>query len=121
MQRAVGLHVAERCQVELERSEAPGKSDLFIATEMLAGKNQQRVLEPRGVELVPHRVVDRGDLHPGHHRAESRVERLDVECARHAIPPIELKAPKPPSTQRLANPLRSGQTTLRMFFRILLS
>ena len=78
------LHVAERCKVELERSKSPGEGDLLIATEVLTGENEKRVLEPRSVEIVPRRVVQRGEPDARHYRAECRVERFDVECACHA-------------------------------------
>src|SRR5208283_6119344 len=82
-ERAIGFHVAERRHLELERSESLGEGNLLDATEMLAGKYEERILQPRRVEIVPRRAVQCGQLDAGHHGAKRGVERLDVECARH--------------------------------------
>jgi hypothetical protein len=50
---------------------------------MLAGEYEKRVFEPRSVQLLPRRIVERGELHARDHGAEGRVERFDVECGCH--------------------------------------
>src|SRR6266478_2884623 len=107
---AVGLHVAKRCELELKRSESAGECNLLVATEMLAGKYQKRVLEPRRVELLPRRVVECGESHAGHYCAERCVERCDVECARHVT-----KLSKPSlNRQTSRDSLTSGSSYLRL-------
>jgi len=80
---AVRLHVADRRPFKLERSESLGEGDLLVAAQMLAGEDEQRVLQPDGVEITPHRVVECGKPKTRHHGAERRVERFDIECAWH--------------------------------------
>jgi len=64
-QGAVRFDVADRGHLEFERPEALGEGDLLVAREMLVGKDQQRVLEPGGVERAPSGVVQlRGPLMP---------------------------------------------------------
>ena len=63
---SIGLHIAERRQLELQRAETFRESDLLFATEMLPGENEQRVLQPRTMKFAPRRVIERGQLHTGH-------------------------------------------------------
>jgi hypothetical protein len=86
-QGAVRFDVADRGHLEFERPEALGEGDLLVAREMLVGKDQQRVLEPGGVERAPGGVVQLRDLDAADYGAEAGVERFDIESACHVGPP----------------------------------
>src|SRR5262249_11763655 len=64
-----------------------GEGDLIVALQMLVGEDQQRILQPSGIQLTEAGVVELGDLHAPDHGAERGVERLDVERACHGRPP----------------------------------
>ena len=83
--RAVGADVADRGDVELQRPEAPGEGDLLLAGQMLAGEDQQGVVEPGAVERGEGRLVELGELQAGDDRAEAGVQRFDVEVVGHVF------------------------------------
>ena len=53
------------------------KAICWLARQVLAGKDQQRVFEPGGVERLESLVVELGDAKAGHHGAERGVDRFD--------------------------------------------
>jgi hypothetical protein len=65
----------------------PSGLTLLVARQMLVGKDQQRVLEPGGVERAPGGVVQLRDLDAADHGAEAGVDRFDIESACHVGPP----------------------------------
>ena len=77
---AVGTNVADRSQIEFEVTKALGKRNLFFIGEMLIRKDQQRVFEPRVVELGKRCIVNLRELQPGHSGAEAQIERCNLEA-----------------------------------------
>jgi len=63
---------------------------------MLAGKDQQRVIEPGSVERGERLVVELGELQTGDHRAKRGVERLDLEAG--GAHQLRILASRPPRT-----------------------
>src|SRR5882757_2401697 len=82
-QRAVRFYIADRRHLEFERPETPGEGDLLVTLEVLAGENEQRVLQPGGKELAPDHLVEVAQLDPRHHRAEGGVDGPDRQSACH--------------------------------------
>ena len=52
---------------------------LLFLGQMLIGKNQQRVVEPGAIEILPRCFIDAGELDAGDDGAEGGVERFDFE------------------------------------------
>ncbi len=78
---ATASDVGDRRGLELEVAEASRKGVLVVHRDELSGKDEQRVLEPGRVELVPRGVVQRGELDVSHHRPERCVQRFDLHLA----------------------------------------
>jgi hypothetical protein len=55
---AVAAEVGDRRGLELERAEAAGEVVLLVTVDELAREDEQGVLEPRRVQLLPGRVVE---------------------------------------------------------------
>ena len=78
-QGPVGAHVGDRRQVELQRPEPAGESDLVGLAQMLAGKDQQAVVQPDRIERGEGRLAQVGEFQPGHDGPERRRNGLDAE------------------------------------------
>ena len=68
---------------------ALGEGDLLVAAQMLSGENQERELKPRLVEIMPHRVVEGGELHARHYGAKGGDSEAGYQCACHGCPPVD--------------------------------
>ena len=73
---AVALDVADGRHLEFELSKAFGERNLLVALEMLIRKDQERVLQPGGVEILPGGVVKAGKLYARKYRPEGGVDGL---------------------------------------------
>src|SRR5580698_4319035 len=72
----VALDVADGRHLELKLSKAFGERNLLVALEMLIRKDEERVLQPGGVEILPGGVIKAGKLYAGKYRPEGGVDRL---------------------------------------------
>ena len=64
--------------LELERSETSGEFVLLVLAQVLAGKDQQGVLEPSPMHGLECGAIDRSKLDAMDDRAKGCVHRLDV-------------------------------------------
>jgi sodium-dependent dicarboxylate transporter 2/3/5 len=63
----------------VQRAESTAESDQVVVTELLVAKQQDRVVEPRAIDLREHRVIDRSEVDTADFRAECGSGRNNVE------------------------------------------
>ncbi len=84
--RAVGLDVGDGDDVvatqSFDTAPSAGECQLFVATQVLPGKDQQRVGEPGAVQGSGGGFIEVCQAQAGHHRAEAGADRFDVETRR---------------------------------------